>query len=239
MREIFRPAGAAQPAGVFLRCRHPGGRALGLLRRLGRTCGGGRDRRLLSAVSTHHPWRKAWRNLVEASGRQCRDLEDYHISAFLGAPRRCRDLVDAWCELTGLHRRQHPEIDTGFHCGDRMTEPFHTDQDLLAAALMAADVPVCALGPEGFGFTGFAPVMLHPTGPKPWSASYLRDALRGRRPDLYNGAFWRHLDLPIAVLSPWRRHLGKSTCHAGDGNHPAVSQSVTAGDCSDDRISTP
>jgi hypothetical protein len=168
-------------------------------------------------VPPHHPWRKTWRRLVEASGRQSRDLEDYHISAFVGVPRCCRGIVDAWCELTGLHQREHPEIAIRFYSGDRMTEPVHTDQDLLAAALMATDVPVCALGPEGFGFTGFAPVMMHPTGPKPWSASYLRQALRGRSPDFYSAAFWHHLEAPIRVLPPQRARLGKLMCLLAKG----------------------
>ena len=92
-----------------------------------------------------------------------------------------------------------------------MTEAFYgTDQDTLAAALMAADVPICALGPEALGFTGAHSIMLHPTGPKAWSAPELRRALRGLRPSRYSRAFWRHVDAPIVVVPPWRRRLGVS-----------------------------
>jgi hypothetical protein len=161
-------------------------------------------------VPTHHPWRKAWRSLAEARSRQVRGIECYHGSAFLGVPRVHRALVDAWCDLTALFQERDPQQGMRFKSGDRMTDPFHgTDQDTLAAALMATDVPLCTSGPEAFGFTGFGCVILHPIGPKPWRISHLRDALHGRRPDLYANAFWRHVDAPITVMPPWQRAMRK------------------------------
>ena len=100
-----------------------------------------------------------------------------------------------------------------------MTDPFHgTDQDLLAAAVMATEVPICPLGPEAFGFTGSPNTMLHPMGEKPWRRSALFQLVgRGRRPDLYTRNYWRYLDSPIAVrrqAARWVQRLDVRTALA-------------------------
>jgi hypothetical protein len=154
-----------------------------------------------SRVAMAHPWRRTWAKLCTDAGFTVRPHEDYYISAFLGVSRRNRGVVDAWWRLTLLLHQQRPEIATCFKPGDRMTDPFHgTDQDLLAAAVMATEMPMCPLGPEAFGFTGSPHTMLHPMGEKPWRRSALAQLLgRGRRPDLYALNYWRYLDAPIAV----------------------------------------
>ena len=158
-------------------------------------------------VSMAHPWREAWRKLCHDAGFPIRDFEDCHISAFLGVPRSWRSLVDAWWRLTRKLHEQRPDIVQHFKPGDRMTDPFHgTDQDLLAAAVMATDVPVCSLGPEALGFTGHPNTMLHPCGAKPWKGSTLFHLLRqGIKPDLYTRNYFRYLKTPIEVGTGFQR----------------------------------
>lgn len=158
-------------------------------------------------VATMHPWRRAWAELCHEAGYPVRATEDAYMSAFCGVSRRHRALVEAWWHLTELLHERRPEFAKNFKTGDRMTEPFHgTDQDLLAAAVMATDVPVCTLGPEAFGFTGVAHTMLHPIGPKPWRASAMMRLLRrGRAPDLYTRNYHRYLDAPVEVMPRRRR----------------------------------
>ncbi len=163
-------------------------------------------------VAWQHPWRRAWAELCREAGYPVREVEDAYISAFCGVAREHRALVEAWWRLTETLHRERPEISGQFKPGDRMTDPFHgTDQDLLAAAVMATDVPICTLGPEAFGFTGSPHTMLHPKGRgKPWRGSALMRLLRrGRGPDLYARNFRRYLDAPIEVFPPRRRRRHK------------------------------
>ena len=127
-------------------------------------------------VSATHPWRRAWAKLCTDAGFSVRYGEDCYGSAFCCILRRHRALIDAWWRLltTELHK-QRADILNSFKPGDRMTDPFSgTDQDLLAAAVMATDLPICTLGPEAYGFTGRAHTMLHPLGEKPWRDRPLR-----------------------------------------------------------------
>ena len=158
-------------------------------------------------VSMQHPWRRAWLELCIDAGLPTRNFEDYHGSAFLGVPRSRRSLADAWWRLTLKLHAQRPDIVQHFKPGDRMTDPFHgTDQDLLAAAIMGTDVPVCSLGPEAFGFTGAPHTMLHPAGMKPWRGSVLSRLLRkGIKPDLYVRNYFRYLKAPIDVGAGFQR----------------------------------
>jgi hypothetical protein len=163
-------------------------------------------------IAMTHPWRRAWTRLCTDAGFSVRPGEDYYIGAFCGISRQHRALVDAWWRLTQELHKQRPELAGRFRPGDRMVEPFNgTDQDLLAAAVMATKVPICRLGPEALGFTGSPDTMLHPTGEKPWRGSALGRLLaRGSKPDLYTRNFWRYLDSPIIVhrrLDRWLRRL--------------------------------
>jgi hypothetical protein len=160
-------------------------------------------------VAVAHPWRRAWTTLCTDAGFAVRPHEDYYGSAFCGVSRRHRAVVDAWWQLTLMLHEQRPEIVACFKPGDRMTDPFHgTDQDLLAAAVMATEVPICPLGPDAFGFTGSSSTMLHPMGEKPWRRSMLAQLLgHGRRPDLYARNYWRYLDAPIGVRRQGARWL--------------------------------
>jgi hypothetical protein len=162
-----------------------------------------------SRVAMAHPWRRAWTTLCTDAGLSVRPDEDYYISAFCGISRRYREVVDAWWRLTLVLHEQRPEIASSFRSGDRMTDPFHVaDQDVLAAAVMATEAPICPLGPEAFGFTGTPDTMLHPTGEKPWRSFALVQLLgHGRRPDLYARNYWRYLDAPIAVRHRTARWL--------------------------------
>lgn len=158
-------------------------------------------------IAMTHPWRRAWAELCREAGYSVRRTEDAYMSAFCGISRRHRPLIEAWWHLTEVLHGRRPEIVGKFKDGDRMIDPFHgTDQDLLDAAVMATEVPLCTLGPESFGFTGSPHTMLHPIGPKPWRGSALARLLRrGRAPDLYSRHFHLYLDAPIEVMSRHRR----------------------------------
>ncbi len=159
-------------------------------------------------VSENHPWRAEWKSLCAEIGLPVsRVREEYYISAFCGVPRAYRELVDNWWRLTqGLHARR-PDVKFAFKPGDRMTDAFQgTDQDLLSAALMTTNSPICTLGCESFGFTGVPCTMLHPTGEKPWRGSAISRLIkRGVAPDLYTRHYSHFLDEPIPVLSANRR----------------------------------
>jgi hypothetical protein len=170
-------------------------------------------------VAMAHPWRRTWAKLCTDAGFTIRPDEDYFISAFCGVSRRYRAVIDAWWRLTLLLQEQRPELGLCFKPGERMTDSFHgTDQDLLAAAVMATEVPICPLGPEAFGFTGSAQTMLHPMSEKPWRTSALAQLLRrGRKPDLYTRNYWRYLDAPIVVrrrAMRWLQRLDVVTASA-------------------------
>jgi hypothetical protein len=172
-----------------------------------------------SRVAMAHPWRRAWAKLCTDAGFTVRPDEDYYGSAFCGVSRRYRAIIDAWWRLTLVLQEQRPEIAPCLKPGDRMTDPFHgTDQDLLAAAVMATEVPICPLGPEAFGFTGSPNTMLHPMVEKPWRRSALVQLVgRGHRPDLYARNYWRYLDAPIIVrrrAARWSQRLDVGTASA-------------------------
>lgn len=159
----------------------------------------------------NHPWRRAWADLCRSRGYRVRAVEDTYGSAFVGLRKEHRELADVWWDLTLQLHRHRPDIATRFKPGTRMTDWFHhTDQDLLAAAVMATDLPLCTLGPEALGFFGSPHTMLHPTGGKPWRGSALAHLPRsGRRPDLY-GRYWvRYLDHPIEAVPRLRRWVSR------------------------------
>ena len=101
----LRSPGSARGACCFLRrrCDCPG--TLGLPGAWARDAVALVIDPVFPTVATHHPWRKAWRELAEVTTGDVRDIDDYHGSAFIGVPRRYRALIDAWCNLTELFRR--------------------------------------------------------------------------------------------------------------------------------------
>lgn len=164
-------------------------------------------------VPNGHPWRQGWSEIVRSCGFEARDLGSYHMNAFCGVRRKHRQLIERWKELTDhLGREDKTSIST-FKRISRFERPYiNSDQDIFAAALMASDVPFCEIGPEAYGFTGFACIMLHPLERKPWHSGAWRRMLQGRPPDLYERTFWRHLNYPIEVLPPDRRLRGYVRC---------------------------
>lgn len=150
-------------------------------------------------VPPGHPWRRAWSALARECGYTVRQRSDYFGSAFVGVPRAQRALVDAWWQLADALMRRHPRDAQRFQDANRMGNAFAgTDQDLLATAAMVTTVRVDPVGKELLGFDGAMHFLLHPTGPKSWRKSYIRDWLqRGRLPSAYDRVYECSLKRPL------------------------------------------
>lgn len=160
-------------------------------------------------IPSGHPWRNEWIYFLRDCGYEPIDRSFYCMSGFIGVPRTSRVLIDNWWHLTKKFITRSPEIANKFKHVDRINNAFAgTDQDLLAAAMMASDVAIEPTGKELLGFGGAAHYLVHPTGEKPWRRNYLGDwLLQGRLPTTYDRLYWASLDAPIRCRGRWRAYL--------------------------------
>lgn len=149
-------------------------------------------------VPIGHPWRKAWADLITASGYEYVDRHEYCLSGCVGVPLREKSLLDVWLRLSEELLERSPDL-VKFKSGDRILNPFFgTDQDLLNSALMVYEGEVSPVDCGFLGFRGSIQFLVHPVGEKPWKKNIWTDWLiRGRVPNLYDISYFGSLSNPI------------------------------------------
>lgn len=162
-------------------------------------------------VPSRHPWRVAWCDLAESAGFSCRDISYYFASGFVAVPARYKALLEAWAKFIRLVHEEWRVSPHAFKLGDR-THPFACpDQDTLNVAIMATDVPLSILGPEGMDIVPGGYVMSQiVTGRRPWRTNYLRAAMRAEPPTTADKMYWHYADGPIQFCSKSRIALQRA-----------------------------
>ena len=158
----------------------------------------------LALVPEGHPWRGAWRDLAAELGLETRPLDYYCNGGFVLVPREHVRFLHTWRQaVDGVLRHLAEEGEShAVKFGD-IEGPFHrSDQDALAIAMMATDVPLSVVGPDGMSFAPGAGLMTHAIHyPKPWARRYLREALRGVPPVHAHREYWKHTSAPIPLFT--------------------------------------
>jgi hypothetical protein len=79
-------------------------------------------------------------------------------------------------------------------------------------ALMCCETPINAAGPDAMDFLPGGILLSHAVGqPKPWSAHYVRQALRGTPPSTAAKAYWQHC---LGPLRSWpESHVRRQLRH--------------------------
>jgi hypothetical protein len=152
-----------------------------------------------------HPWRRAWRGLLDEMDLPARDLDHYVPSCFLGVPRAHLALLELWDRAMDAALAGFGEAE-GVLKLDDSAHPFkNPDQDALNVALMGCEVPLALMGPEAMDFWPAGFVMSQVSvARKPWRAAWLREALAGRPPARGDKEFWRLADGPLTPFAPAR-----------------------------------
>ena len=157
----------------------------------------------IAIVPEGHPWRAAWRDLAHDLGLETRPLDFYCNGGFALVPREHAEFLELWrravdgvlshlLEVGESHSIKFGDIEAPFH---------RSDQDALAIAMMATQVPLSVVGPDGMSFAPGSNLMSHAIHyPKPWQRQYVRDALRGVPPVHAHREYWKHTEAPIQVF---------------------------------------
>lgn len=160
-------------------------------------------------VPAGHPWRTGWRSLANESGyKECRDLEYYVNSGFVGVSRTQRATIQCWAALidTFLLSQECNAASVKFATREN---PFVGDQDMLNAALMATSAPLSIIGQEGMDFTCSGYTMSHATDDaKPWNKRFIQRALAGYPPGAADKTYWHYADHPIRLFTP--QHIART-----------------------------
>ena len=153
-------------------------------------------------MSPHHVYRRGWRELAARQGRTCRDVTGYVNGGCVGLARPYAGFAAVWRSLMQELERDGADMRKMKNATGKL-EFLRMDQDVLNAALMAADVPLSLLGPEAMSLFPWAgEVMPHAMWQmKPWKRNYVFDALRGFPPDRAHRAYWEYADQPIRIFS--------------------------------------
>lgn len=175
-------------------------------------------------VGPDNPVRRAWKSFMTAAGvPPVREIGRYFNAGFIGIPEACREILPLWSALVlsveGMDRIRAPGPEPYFVRGVRaarenpdvprdvlvlMSKYLIEDQDALNMALMASNVPICAMGPDAMGFTtARTPILVHALGAdKPWSTKYIRRLMRyGVGPSFADDMWWLYSDGPLRVPS--------------------------------------
>ncbi|MCH6257383.1 hypothetical protein MLD52_12555 [Puniceicoccaceae bacterium K14] len=145
----------------------------------------------------NHPIRIEWCDWLKKHQINCScSRNHYYNSGFFGYGRNHEAFFDLWSKIINLSssdssrngvvdRRRHNLFSTW-------------DQDALNVALMACEIDVAQIGPEGMGFIEGGYTMLHATGSrKPWTVSFFKEAIRGYPPKRVEREFIKYSLGPI------------------------------------------
>ena len=151
-------------------------------------------------IGTHHPWRAEWRSLIESAGFPVVSATDlYPNGGFFGVRREDRSFLATWKALINTYAESGADM-RALRLEFR-EEAIVSDQDLLAASLMASDRIVSLLGREGMGFGGHYFILSHATErPKPWQKTFTFEAMKGTRPSRASVRYLWFVEHPIRVM---------------------------------------
>lgn len=163
-----------------------------------------------SPLARYHPRRLFWRHYFLGYGFTLQPKEAHYVNAgLIGIPKSLRDFISLWKAMldvvaVAVGGLENSPFDSKAKNGIHKTfaDPFSApDQDALNAACEATDSVVSVMNKNAMGWGYGHCVAAHATGsPKPWSKSYLKEALRGRRAGISDKLYWR------ADQSPLRSH---------------------------------
>lgn len=161
-----------------------------------------------AAMSENHPMRYYWSQLIAHAGLLPRRLTGYANSGFIGLKKKDAQFVHTWKLLLELKSKQRG----GTGVGAGKEHGFITiDQDVMNATMMAVDVPISLVGPEGMSFGLARGYMTHPVGKwKPWHRGYFTKVIAaGVGPRMADLAYWNNVSGPVAAFSPRQRRLAQ------------------------------
>ena len=172
------------------------------------TCGVALCDDVNSPMAENHPRRIGWRRFFQTSGHDLHYRGDRYANAgAVGVSRAHAHLLEVWMQLLAAACASLGGADVVGIAGGRTIKGSYgfadcfrqPDQDCLNAALEACpQIPVSFLGRQAMGFDAGTPFLPHATGSlKPWSRSYLREALNGRAPARVDKHFWKFASGPL------------------------------------------
>jgi hypothetical protein len=161
-----------------------------------------------------HPRRMMWRRIFsDLLVRESFAVSNAYInSGFVGIPREGLNFLRTWSSIVERASPIAGGLTTWLgHNVNEPSDPFAAlDQDALNVAVMATQVPISVIGPEGMDFRPGGHVMSHAIGPfKPWDGKLFWRALGGRAPSLADRFFIKYAsagplkpvsDLHLAIM---------------------------------------
>jgi hypothetical protein len=167
-------------------------------------------------MDSGHPWRREWEKLIGEAGHAAAEPigKKYPNGGYFSVTRAQAVFLEIWRDLTLAFERRSG--DTNRYRMSARCEAVVSDQDLLAATLLAWQGPVSFLGPEAMGFTGYFFILSHAVeSPKPWAKGFLREALRGFAPSRPAKEYLKFSNLFIRTSSRARELMQQCDYRAG------------------------
>lgn len=150
-----------------------------------------------------HPLRAGWQAwLTEEKIPLKRSVERYYNAGYLGLHVAHKDFLSLWQKLNA-RACQISGNDQKVSAGRREDLFYIPDQDALNVALMAHEVHINGVGPEGMDFLPRGFLLSHAVRhPKPWLSNFFLRAFIGRKPSAAETNFVKALDGPLRVFGP-------------------------------------
>jgi hypothetical protein len=160
-----------------------------------------------SPLARYHPRRLYWRDYFRGYGFKLRPGESYYVnSGLVGIPNSLRSFLSLWksmLEFVGLAVGGLENSATGRRTKGAphksLACPFsNPDQDALNAACEVTEGVVSVMNKNAMGWGYGHCVAAHAIGKwKPWSKTFLNEALRGTAPVIADKLYWRADQVPL------------------------------------------
>lgn len=150
-----------------------------------------------------HPLRRKWEQIIMDEGLQVHHkMHSYVNAGFCGVKREYKSFVPLWKQLLEVGQNQFRADTTKFMTQSRPFPFLSADQDSFNMALMAFDLPISEVGPEGMGFKNGVVAMAHAVGKsKPWNKSFWVSFLKGSPPSFADKMFWNYVTGELVLYS--------------------------------------
>jgi len=162
-----------------------------------------------SPLYVNHPIRLGWVKFLKTKGQEVNSNFDLYInSGFVGIHRSKKSFLKYWHQTMLNTESVTGSLSVSFipgMNGKRLDRPrtalfYGGDQDTFNVAVMAFEKDMVVAGKDAMDFMPGGYIMSHSLGRnKPWVASYMKQAMQGKKIAMSHKQYWENVDAPIQL----------------------------------------